>query len=75
MKNAFILTSRLWASTLIGVANAQTGSGTLTVTATIQGSINLTFVTNASGIAVTPPAPRPWDWGTQVCMAAQCPRI
>lgn len=53
MKNNFILASLLSAFALIGVANAQTGSGTLGVTATVQGSINLTFVTDASGLAVT----------------------
>jgi hypothetical protein len=53
MKNGFILTSVLSAFALTGVANAQTGSGTLGVSATVQGSINLTFVTDASGLAVT----------------------
>jgi len=53
MKNRFILTSVLSAFALAGAANAQTGSATLGVTATIQGSINLTFVTDASGLAVT----------------------
>ena len=53
MKNRFILTSVLSAFALTGVANAQTGSGTLGVSATVQGSINLTFVTDASGLAVT----------------------
>ena len=53
MQNKFILTTVLSAFALIGVANAQTGSGTLGVTATVQGSINLTFVTDASGLAVT----------------------
>ena len=53
MQNKFILTSVLSAFALIGVASAQTGSGTLGVTATVQGSINLTFVTDASGLAVT----------------------
>jgi hypothetical protein len=38
---------------LTGVANAQTGSGTLGVTATVQGSISLTFVTDVSGLVVT----------------------
>jgi hypothetical protein len=38
---------------LTGAANAQTGSGTLGVTATVAGSISLTFVTDASGLAVT----------------------
>jgi hypothetical protein len=53
MKNRFILTGVLSAFALAGVANAQTGSGTLGVTATIQGSLSLTFVTDASGLAVT----------------------
>jgi hypothetical protein len=53
MKNRFILTSVLSAFALSGVGNAQTGSGTLGVSATVQGSINLTFVTDASGLAVT----------------------
>jgi hypothetical protein len=53
MKNKFILTSVLSAFALIGVASAQTGSGTLGVSATVQGSINLTFVTDGSGMAVT----------------------
>ena len=38
---------------ITGIANAQSGSGTLGVTATVQGSISLTFVTDASGLAVT----------------------
>jgi hypothetical protein len=53
MKNKFILTSVLAAFGLSGVALAQTGSGTLGVTATVSGSINLTFVTDPSGLAVT----------------------
>jgi hypothetical protein len=53
LQNKLILTSVLSAFALIGVANAQTGSGTLGVTATVLGSINLTFVTDASGLAVT----------------------
>ena len=53
MKNRLILKTALSAFALIGVASAQTGSGTLGVTATVQGSINLTFVTDASGMAVT----------------------
>ena len=53
MQNKSILTTILSAFALIGVANAQTGSGTIGVTATVQGSINLTFVTDASGLAVT----------------------
>src|SRR4029077_15944274 len=53
MKNRLILTLVLSAFALTGVANAQTGSGTLGVSATVQGAINLTFVTDASGLAVT----------------------
>jgi hypothetical protein len=53
MKSRIILTIVLSALALTGVANAQTGSGTLGVTATVQGSINLTFVTDESGMAVT----------------------
>ena len=53
MKNRFLLAGVLSAFALTGVASAQTGSGTLGVTATGQGSINLTFVTDASGLAVT----------------------
>lgn len=53
MKNRLALTTILSALALTAVANAQTGSGTLGVTATVQGSIALTFVTDASGLAVT----------------------
>jgi hypothetical protein len=53
MKNRFLLASVLSAFALTGVASAQTGSGTLGVTETVQGSILLTFVTDASGMAVT----------------------
>src|SRR5260370_19469114 len=53
MKSRLILTIVLSAFALTGGANAQTGSGTLGVSATVQGSINLTFVTDASGLAVT----------------------
>jgi len=53
MKKTFILASVLSAFALTGIASAQTGSGTLGVTATVTGSINLTFVTDASGLAVT----------------------
>ncbi len=53
MKNRLILTSVLSAFALTGIANAQTGSGTLGVTANVAGSINLTFVTDASGLPVT----------------------
>jgi hypothetical protein len=54
MKKAILLTSALSAFVLIGAANAQVaGSGTMGVTATVQGSILLTFVTDPSGLAVT----------------------
>ena len=54
MKNKLILATVLSVFTLSGVANAQvSGSGTMGVTATVQGSINLTFITDASGLAVT----------------------
>jgi len=53
MKNKCILASVLSAFALIGVANAQSSSGNLGVSANVQGSINLTFVTDGSGIAVT----------------------
>jgi hypothetical protein len=54
MKNKLILTTVVSIFALSGVANAQvSGSGTMGVTATVQGSINLTFVTDASGLAVT----------------------
>src|ERR1700724_2972119 len=59
MKNKIILTSVLSAFALIGVANAQTGSGTLGVSADVAGSINLTFVTDTSGLAVTGATPSP----------------
>jgi hypothetical protein len=52
MKNRLILTTLLSAFALTGVANAQTGSGTLGVGADLSGSISLTFVTDASGIAL-----------------------
>jgi hypothetical protein len=56
MKTRFFLTSMLGALALVGSASAQAGlssSGTLGVTATVQGSINLTFLTDASGLAMT----------------------
>lgn len=53
MKSRLILTTVLSALALTGALSAQTGSGTLGVTATVQGSINLTFVTDESGVAVT----------------------
>jgi hypothetical protein len=53
MRNRNLLAIALSAFGSIGIANAQTGSGTLGVTATVAGSINLTFVTDASGLAVT----------------------
>src|SRR5580658_2590441 len=53
MRNRLVLITMLSAMFLAGVARAQTGSGTLGVNATVQGSINLTFLTDASGMAVT----------------------
>ena len=53
MKKGIIATLALSAFSVAGIASAQTGSGTLGVTATVQGSIDLTFVTDASGLAVT----------------------
>jgi hypothetical protein len=53
MKKRIVLSTALSAFAFIGIANAQTGSGTLGVTETVQGSILLTFVTDASGLAVT----------------------
>src|ERR1700733_9920590 len=52
MKNRFILLTILSSMFLAVVAEAQTGSGTLGVNATVQGSINLTFLTDASGVAL-----------------------
>jgi len=51
MKNGLIFTGVLTA--FAGLVNAQTGSGTMGITADVMGSINLTFVTDASGLAVT----------------------
>jgi len=53
MRNKIII-AVLSAFALSGVASAQVaGSGTIGLTATVQGSILLTFVTNGSGLAVT----------------------
>lgn len=53
-ENKFILTSALFAFALVGGANAQlTSSGNMGVTTNVQGSINMTFVTDGSGLAVT----------------------
>jgi hypothetical protein len=57
MKNRIILTSVLSAFAFTGVAYAQgdgsTGSGSMGVTASVVGSINLYFKTNGSGLPVT----------------------
>ena len=54
MTNKYVMASLLTAAVLLsGVASAQTGSGTLGITADIQSSIKLTFLTDASGMAVT----------------------
>lgn len=54
MKNRLLLVTLLTVLAVAAVAGAQTtGSGTLGITATVQGSINLTFLTDANGIALT----------------------
>jgi hypothetical protein len=53
MKNRLLLASVLSAFALTGVASAQTGSGTLGVTATVAGSISLTFITDVAGVTLT----------------------
>jgi|HubBroStandDraft_1064217.scaffolds.fasta_scaffold00488_20 hypothetical protein len=53
MKNRCIYASVLSAFAFLGTANAQTSGGNLGVSANVQGSINLTFVTDSSGIGVT----------------------
>jgi len=54
MINKFVFASVLSTFALTGLVNAQvTGSGTLGVTGTIQGSILVTFTTATSGLAVT----------------------
>jgi hypothetical protein len=55
MKNRLIITGVLSALAFAGIANASglTGSGTLGVTAEIQGSINLLITTDASGVTLT----------------------
>ena len=52
MINRFVIASILPAFALTG-ATAQTGSGTLGVTATVAGSMDLTFSTDVSGLSVT----------------------
>ncbi len=52
MKRTLIVAG-LIALLLPSAAMAQTASGTLTVTATVQSSINLVFNSNASGVALT----------------------
>ena len=53
MNNKKLLVILLAVLTFAGIAQAQTGSGTLGVTVNVQGSVNLTFLTDASGMAVT----------------------
>ena len=53
MRNSSIFVTMLVALAFAGVAKAQTGSGTLGINATVQGSINLAFLTDANGMAVT----------------------
>jgi hypothetical protein len=53
MNNNLFLTGIFSALVLVGAAGAQNGSGSIGVSATVQGSINLTFATDPSGLAVT----------------------
>jgi hypothetical protein len=57
MKNKAILFAGLFTGLFVmpGLASAQgqTSSGTLTVTATVQSSISLTFATDTNGVALT----------------------
>ena len=57
MKNKTVLFLALLSSLLfvpsLASAQGQTSSGTLTVTAEVQSSISLTFVTDASGVVLT----------------------
>ena len=55
MKNRLIISTVLSAFAFAGLANASgiSGSGTLGVTAEIQGSINLLITTDASGVVLT----------------------
>jgi hypothetical protein len=53
MKNRLILTTVLSIFALSGVANAQVvGSGTMTVTATVVGTLSLTFITDPAGLTI-----------------------
>jgi hypothetical protein len=53
MKTNIALTVALSGFAFLGIANAQTSSGTMGVTANIEGSINLLFSTATGGFAVT----------------------
>ncbi len=53
MKRRIVLVSVLSVFALTEVVNAQTSSGTMGITVNVQGSINLTFSTDVSGLAVT----------------------
>jgi hypothetical protein len=53
MRNKAILTTVLSMFAFSGVAFAQVGSGTLGVTATVVGTLSLTFITDPAGMAVT----------------------
>ncbi|MGD0359889.1 MAG: hypothetical protein ABSC93_03415 [Bryobacteraceae bacterium] len=48
-----VITSILTAFAITGIATAQTSSGTLGVTANVQGSLNMTFATDSAGLAMT----------------------
>src|SRR5277367_907590 len=53
MKNKLVLMTVISAFGLAGLANAQSSTGNLGVTANIEGSINLLFSTATGGFAVT----------------------
>jgi hypothetical protein len=53
MKTLILFTTVVSALALTGVANAQTAFGSLAINANVQGSMSLTFSTNANGLALT----------------------
>ena len=48
-----VLLTALFVMPSLALAQGQTSSGTLTVTATVQSSISLTFITDTNGVALT----------------------
>jgi len=53
MKKATLLVVVVAGLLLVPALSAQTATGALTVTANVQGTINLTFISDASGVALT----------------------